>query len=183
MKAGRPLPSGYQAAEAKVARARGQQDADGEKVEAMEVALEAGVEVLQEAMDQLGEAVQDLAATRLELGSPGPAIEVELMIEEMPARYQAAEAKVARAQGQQVAAEAKAGALGAALDASVKVLQEASVRLVEAEQDPRMAVVLVGWLVTHCGEMAGGVATAKVVGHHAGWSFVRLQCPGGLLRL
>ncbi len=57
------------------------------------------------------------------------------MIEEMPARYQAAEAKVARAQRQQVAAEAKAGALGVAQEASVKVLQDATGLLVEAKQD------------------------------------------------
>ncbi len=135
VKAGRPLPSGYQAAEAKVARAQGQQDAAFVKVEALRVAQEASVEVWQEAMDQLVEAEQDLAARKLELGSPGPAKGVELMIEEMPARYQAAEAKVARAQGQQVAAEAKAGAFAAALVAGAKVLQDATDQLAEAEQD------------------------------------------------
>ena len=51
LKAGGPLPARYQAAEAKVARAQGQQDAALVKVEA-----------LQEATDQLVEVEQDLAA-------------------------------------------------------------------------------------------------------------------------
>ena len=70
VKAGRPLPARYQAAEAKVSRALAMQDAALAKVVAMEAALDAGVTSLQETMDALVEAQQDLAATKLELGTP-----------------------------------------------------------------------------------------------------------------
>ena len=72
VKAGRPLPARYQAAEAKVTRALAMQDAALAKVVAMEAALEAGVKSLQETMDALVEAQQDLAATKLELDAPSP---------------------------------------------------------------------------------------------------------------